>query len=60
MTILLHKPFIIKVTTKGEGESKIPKILTTWFMNDPRAQKGCKLFLMSFLSFVIESFSVLL
>ena len=34
MTILLHKPYLVKVTTKGEGGSKIPKILTTWFMND--------------------------
>ena len=25
----------VQVATKGEGESKIPKILTTWFMDDP-------------------------
>ena len=36
MTILLHKPGIIKVTTKGMGESKIHKILTTLFMDDPQ------------------------
>ena len=35
MTILLHKPYLVKVTTKGGGGSKIPKILTTWFMDDP-------------------------
>ena len=33
MTILLHKPYLVKVTTKGEGV----KNLTTWFMNDPKA-----------------------
>ena len=32
MTILLHKPYLVKVTTKWG--SKIPKILTTWFMDD--------------------------
>ena len=35
MTILYHKAYLVKVTTKGEGGSKIPKILTTWFMDDP-------------------------
>ena len=34
MTILLHKPYLVKVTTQGRG-SKIPKNLTTWFMDDP-------------------------
>ena len=34
MAILLHKPYLVKVTTKGAGGSKIPK-KTTWFMNDP-------------------------
>ena len=34
MTILLHKPYLVKVTTKGEGVSKIPKNLATWFMDD--------------------------
>ena len=28
-------PYLIKVTTKGGEGSKIPKILTTWFMDDP-------------------------
>ena len=32
MTILLNKPYLVKVTTRG---SKIPKILTAWFMDDP-------------------------
>ena len=32
MTILLHKPYLVKVTTKG---SKIPKNFTTLFMDDP-------------------------
>ena len=36
MTILLHKSYLIKVTTKGGGGSKIPKNLTTWFMDDPK------------------------
>ena len=35
MTILKHNPYLIKVTTKGEGKSKIPKKLTKWFMNYP-------------------------
>ena len=35
MAILLQKPHLVKVTTKGKGGSKIPKILTTWFMDDP-------------------------
>ena len=34
MTILLHKPYLVKATTKGEGGSKISKNLTTWFMDD--------------------------
>ena len=25
MTILIHKPYLVKVTTKGEGGSKIPR-----------------------------------
>ena len=36
MAILLHKPYFVKMTIKGEG-SKIPKNLTTWFMDDPYA-----------------------
>ena len=35
MTILLHKPYLVKVTTKGGGGSKMPKNVTTWFMDDP-------------------------
>ena len=34
MTILKHKSNLVKVTTKGRGV-KIPKILTTWFMENP-------------------------
>ena len=34
MTILLDKPYLIKEITKGKGV-KIPKKLTTWFMDDP-------------------------
>ena len=29
------KSTLVKVTTKGRRESKIPKNLTTWFMDDP-------------------------
>ena len=32
MSILLHKPYLVKVTTKGGGGSKISKNLTTWFL----------------------------
>ena len=32
MTILSHKTYLVKVTTRGE---EIPKDLTTWFMVDP-------------------------
>ena len=35
MTILLHKPYLVIQTTKGEGGQKIPKFLITWFMGDP-------------------------
>ena len=35
MTISYHKPYLVEVTTNVEGDAKIPKILTTWFMNDP-------------------------
>ena len=35
MTILLLKPYFVKVTKKGGGGSIIPKKMTTWFMNDP-------------------------
>ena len=36
MTILLHKPYLIKVSMKVELGSKIPKNLTSWFMDDPK------------------------
>ena len=35
MTILLLKPYLVKVTTKEGGEWG--KNLTTWFMGDPLA-----------------------
>ena len=37
ISILLHKPYFVKVTTKEEGGGgvKIPKILITWFVDDP-------------------------
>ena len=34
MTILLHKLYLVKWTTKGEG-SKISKKLSTWVMDSP-------------------------
>ena len=37
MTVLLHKPYLVKVTRRGESGLKIPKILATWFMNDPQS-----------------------
>ena len=38
MTISLHKLYLVKVATKGRGV-KIPKNLTTWFIDDPSYQK---------------------
>ena len=35
MTILQHKPYLLKVTLKRGGGLKIPKILTTWIMDNP-------------------------
>ena len=36
MLILLHKPYYVKWSTKGGGErGKIPKNLSTWFMDSP-------------------------
>ena len=35
MSILLHKPYLVKWSTKGEGGSKMFKNLSTWFMDDP-------------------------
>ena len=40
MSILLHKPYLVKLSTKGEGGSKMPKILSTWFMDDPKFAYG--------------------
>ena len=37
MTILINKPYLLKVTEKGGG-AKIPQNLTTWFMDDPQCQ----------------------
>ena len=33
--IFLNKPYLVNVTTKGEG-IKILKNLTIWFMDDPK------------------------
>ena len=36
MTTLLHKPYLVKVSTKGIWKvSKVPKKLLTWCMDDP-------------------------
>ena len=35
MTILLHKPVLVKATTKWGGGSKTSKNLNKWFMDDP-------------------------
>ena len=35
MTTLLYKPYLVKVSMKGGMESKIPKNLSTRFMNGP-------------------------
>ena len=40
MTILSHKPYLVKVTTKGGRGSKISKNLTTWFTDDPLYHQG--------------------
>ena len=34
MSILLHKPYLVKWFTKGRGGQNVQK-LSTWFMNDP-------------------------
>ena len=34
MTILLHKPYLVKVITKGEGVKNTKKLIM-WFMDDP-------------------------
>ena len=35
MSMLLHKPYLVKWSTKGEGGQKSPKKLSTWFMDAP-------------------------
>ena len=47
MVILLHKPYLVKWSTKGRGESKMSKKLSTWFMDDPTPQNSS--FLVKFL-----------
>ena len=41
MTILLHKAYFVILTAKGRGV-KIPKNLTTWFMDDSYVAKNHK------------------
>ena len=36
MTILLHKPYLVKVRGRG---IKMPKNVTTWFIDDPQWDK---------------------
>ena len=38
--IFLNKPYLVNVTTKGEG-IKILKNLTIWFMDDPKTNLWC-------------------
>ena len=35
MSTLLNKSYLVKVTTKGGGGSKMPQILSTWFVHSP-------------------------
>ena len=35
-------PYLVEMTTKGGVGSGIPKILTTWFMDDPKKKKRGK------------------
>ena len=35
MSTLLNKSYLVKVSTKGGGGSKIPQILSTWFVHSP-------------------------
>ena len=37
MSILLHKPYLVKWSTKGEGVKNFQK-MSTWFMNDPKPE----------------------
>ena len=35
MSILLNKSYLVNESTKGEGGSKKPQILSTWFVHSP-------------------------
>ena len=35
MSTLLNKNYLVKVSTKGGGGSKMPQILSTWFVHNP-------------------------
>ena len=35
MTIILHKPCLSDYECGGRGASKMPRNLSTWFMDDP-------------------------
>ena len=35
MSTLLNKSYLVKVSTKGRGGSKMPQILSTWFVHCP-------------------------
>ena len=35
MSTLLNKSYLVKVSTKGGGGSKMPQILSTWFVHSP-------------------------
>ena len=39
MSMLLHKPYLVKWSTKGEGGQKSPKKLSTWFMDAPEGHR---------------------
>ena len=35
MSTILNKSYLVKVSTKGGGGSKMPQILSTWFVHSP-------------------------
>ena len=37
-TILLHKPYLVKWSTKGEEGQNVKKSLSTRFMDDPKRE----------------------
>ena len=39
MSTLLNKSYLVKVSTKGEGGSKMPQILSTWFVHSPLSKQ---------------------